>query len=234
MTGIGIVVALDAEARTLRDVRRWRGRSERLDGRTTVIVAGIGPAAATGAAQALVDAGAAALLSWGVAGGLDPRLRPGAIVLPAEILGPGGERYPTSLAWRERERRRLAGRGPVVCEGAILSQGTAIADPRTKHAAHRASGAVAIDMESAAIAAVASSRGLPFLVVRAIVDTASDELPGAVVDASRSGQPDPWRLFAGLVRSPGDLGALLGLAGRFRIARRALAAAAAAGLATPS
>jgi adenosylhomocysteine nucleosidase len=233
LTGIGIVAALDAEARTLRDVPRWRGSRDRRDGRATVIVAGIGPAAAAAAAHTLVEAGATALLSWGVAGGLDPRLRPGAIVLPAEVLGPATERYPTSTAWRERERRRLAG-GEPVCEGAILSQGTAIADPRTKHAVHRASGAVAIDMESAAIASVAASRGLPFLVVRAIVDAASDELPDAVVDASRDGRPDPWRLLVGLVRSPGDLGALLGLAGRFRIARRALAAVAAAGLAAPS
>lgn len=233
MTGIGIVAALDAEARTLRDARRFRDGRDRLDGRATVIVAGIGPVAAASAARALAEAGAAALLSWGVAGGLDPRLRPGAIVLPAEILGPAGERYPTDAAWRERERRRLAGREPV-CEGAILSQGTAIADPRAKHAAHRASGAVAIDMESAAIAAVAASRGLPFLVLRAIVDAASDALPDAVVDASRDGRPDLWRVLGGVIRSPGDLGALLGLAGRFRIARRALAAAAAAGLATPS
>ncbi len=232
MTGIGIVTALAAEARTLRDVRRWRDGRDRLDGRTTVIVSGIGPVAADRAARALVEAGADALLSWGVAGGLDPQLRPGAIVLPAAIVGPAGERYPTHAAWRERERRRLAARTPV-CEGAILSQATAIADPPTKHAAHRASGAVAIDMESAAIAAVAASRGLPFLVVRAIVDTAADALPDAVVAASRDGRPDVPRLLAGLLRSPGELGALLGLARRFRAARHALTAAAAAGLATP-
>lgn len=233
MTGIGIVVALDAEARTLRDVRRWRGGGDRLDGRATLIVSGIGPAAAGRAARTIAEAGAAALVSWGVAGGLDPRLRPGTLVLPAEVLGPAGERYPTSAAWRERERRTLAARDPV-CGGTILSQDTAIADPRTKQAAHRTSGAVAIDMESAAIAAVAASRGLPFLVVRAIVDTASDALPAAVVDASRDGRPDVRRLLAGLLRSPADLPALVGLAGRFRAARRALAAAASAGLATPA
>ncbi|MDE2295398.1 MAG: hypothetical protein KGL36_08070 [Gammaproteobacteria bacterium] len=233
MTGIGIVAALDAEARALRDAHRWRDGQARLDGGATVIVSGIGPVAAGRAARALAEAGAGALHSWGVAGGLDPRLRPGAIVLPAEILGPAGERYPTSARWRERERRALAARDPVH-EGAILSQGTAIADPRAKSAAHRASGAVAIDMESAAIGAVAASRGLPFLVVRAIVDTASDALPAAVVAASRNGRPDVRRLLAGLVRSPGDLPALLGLAGRFRAARRALAAVASAGLATPS
>ena len=41
-------------------------------------------------ARSLIEAGATALASWGMAGGLDPALSAGAILLPSEVLGPDG------------------------------------------------------------------------------------------------------------------------------------------------
>ncbi|MBV9758454.1 MAG: hypothetical protein JO047_15510, partial [Alphaproteobacteria bacterium] len=38
------------------------------------------------AARRLIDAGVRALLSFGLAGGLDPALRPGALLIPREVL----------------------------------------------------------------------------------------------------------------------------------------------------
>jgi hypothetical protein len=79
-------------------------------------------------------------------------------------------------------------------------------------------------MESAAVAAIASHHNLPFIAVRVIVDTAADTLPRAVVNASRAGRMQIGRLMAGLILSPGEIGALIRLAQRYRVAVRSLRA----------
>ncbi len=218
---VGVVAALGAEARTL-------GHA----GGIAVRVSGIGPEAASRTAGALADAGATALVSWGVAGGLDPALRPGAIVLPAAVIDDGGRRYPTTAAWRERQDALLGPlRRPV--SGDLLSLAAALAGAPAKARAFRATGAVAVDMESLAIAAVASARGLPFLAVRVIVDAAEDELPQAVVAASAGGGLRLGRLATGLLSSPSEIAALWRLARRFGTARGCLRRIARAGLAAP-
>jgi multidrug resistance efflux pump len=79
-------------------------------------------------------------------------------------------------------------------------------------------------MESAAVAAIASHHNLPFIAVRVIVDTAADTLPRAVVDASRAGRVQIGSLMAGLIVAPGEIGALIRLVQRYRIAIRSLRA----------
>jgi len=90
----------------------------------------------------------------------------------------------------------------------------------------RHSGAVAVDMESAAIAAVAQRRGLGFLAVRSIVDTLGCPLPQGLAR-----HVDPWGrprvgLALALLTRPGLLPALVGLARRMTRARRSLRACA--------
>jgi adenosylhomocysteine nucleosidase len=96
-----------------------------------------------------------------------------------------------------------------------------------KGAAHRNTGAVAVDMESSAVAQSARTHGLPFIAVRAIVDTAKDVVPPAVSAASESGQVRIGRLLLGLLRSPSDLMPLLRLARRYNAATGSLQAVAA-------
>ena len=55
-------------------------------------LSGIGRAAAAVAAQALVDAGVSSLMTFGMAGGLDPKLAPGSVVIPGELLSTDGGR----------------------------------------------------------------------------------------------------------------------------------------------
>ena len=58
--------------------------------------------------------------------------------------------------------------------------------------------------------------------MRVIVDSAADALPRAVVAASGSGRVQIGRLLAGLIVAPGEIGALLRLTQRYRLAMRAL------------
>ncbi|NNM62744.1 MAG: hypothetical protein HKM03_11285 [Steroidobacteraceae bacterium] len=232
MKRIGVVAALGAEARALRGAHRVRvGATELRDG-VNLIVSGIGQAAAERAARALVSAGAGALISWGVAGGLDPDLPAGAVLLPVEIIAEDGRRFASTPAWRERQHAALAPHLRITA-GALLSCAAAIEGIGAKAGAHRASGAAAVDMESAAIAGVAAARHLPFLCIRVVVDAAGDALPRAVLDASRAGGLRPWRLVAGILRSPREMSGLIRLARRFQNARRALDTIARKGLESP-
>jgi adenosylhomocysteine nucleosidase len=185
-------------------------------------ISGIGLVAAEAAARALVEAGASALMTFGMAGGLDPALQAGSVVLPCELISADGTRFIASRSWRERVAAAVSPLG--VSEGNLLTSARAIDTPADKSAAFRQTGAAAVDMESTAVAEIAGRHNLPFIAVRVIVDTAADKLPRAVVNASRAGKVHIGRLVAGLVVAPGEIAALIRLAQRYRIALRSLRA----------
>ncbi len=229
MKPIGIVSALAAEARTLGPAARHGAELRQLADGALLAVSGIGESAAAAAARRLVLAGATALASFGMAGGLDPTLVCGAVLLPEEVAvcdgadAGGAGAAATSGEWRQRLRAALPA-SCIVCGGKLLSSGRPIGRRDAKAAAWSSWRAAAVDMESAAIARVAGQAGLPFVALRVIVDTANDELPAAVIAASGGGQLRIGALIAGLLRAPGDVGALIRLSVRYRIALRVLAA----------
>ncbi len=194
-------------------------------------VSGVGCRAAATAADALLGAGATALVSWGMAGGLDPQLPAGTICLPTVILDREGRRFTTDARWRERVGAAVDIHRIVA--GTLLTSLTAIDHVADKAATFRESGALAVDMESAGVASVAATHQVPFIAVRVIVDTAHDELPAAALTASSEGRVKPLRLMRALLRRPRDLGALLRIAMRYRSAKRALVAVAASGTLKP-
>jgi adenosylhomocysteine nucleosidase len=224
---VGVVAALETEARTLGPaVRRRDGLSSLSDG-ALLAVSGMGGTRATLAARSLVDAGAAALMSFGLAGGLDPTLGAGTVVLPDAVVSRDGARFTTSAVWREQLRAAIAEQRPVA-GGTLLTSMSAIGAVADKAAAFRETGAVAVDLESIAVAGVAAAHHLPFIAVRVIVDTAADVLPRAVVAASNGAHVNIPRLIGGLAAGPLDLIALIRLAQRYRAATRSLAAVAGA------
>jgi adenosylhomocysteine nucleosidase len=225
---VGIVSALAAEARTLGPAARHGAELRQLPDGALVAVSGIGRAAAAAAARRLVLAGASALASFGMAGGLDPTLICGAVLLPDEVIAGDDAGSPSAVCETSREwRRRLRAALPdscIACGGKLLTSERPIGHPDGKADVWRSSGAAAVDMESAAIAQVAGQAGLPFVALRVIVDTAGDELPAAVIAASGAGRLRVGRLIAGLLRTPGEIGAVIRLSARYRIAVRVLAA----------
>ncbi len=228
----GVVAALTAEARTLGvAVKRGDGFATTREG-ILVAVSGIGGTAAAVAARLLADAGATSLVSWGLAGGLDPALAAGTICLPTAVIAADGSRFATDHHWRELLAAAIAARRMVV-KGSLFTALSSIDDVAGKAAAFHATGAAAVDMESHAIAAVAASRKLPFIAIRVIVDTAHDALPDAVVAASSGGEVSTSRLVRELLLSPQAIAPLLRLALRYRAARGALDAVARSGALAP-
>jgi len=117
--------------------------------------------------------------------------------------------------------------------GDLLTSPIAIDDVAGKAAAFIRTGAVAVDMESSAVAAIAADHGIPFIAIRVIVDTAADELPQAAVEAMQSGRVRISRLILGIVRRPRDVAALMRLADRYRAAKRSLTEVARTGVLAP-
>jgi adenosylhomocysteine nucleosidase len=227
---VGVVAALEAEARTLGPAVRRRDGLASLGNGALLAVSGIGGALAAIAARRLVDAGASALMSFGLAGGLDPSLSAGSIVLPSEVISRDGVGFSTSPEWRRQFGVAIAKQSPVAA-GKLLTSVHPIDAVADKAAAYRETGAVAVDMESLGVAEVAAAHDLPFIAVRVIVDTAADVLPRAVVAASQAGRVNILRLIGGLVVAPRDFMVLIRLAQRYRAANRSLAVVARAGYA---
>ena len=234
MNGLGIVAALAAESRPLGAGSRGPDGAVTLADGTLLILSGVGLSAAADGARRLAAAGARALVSWGMAGGLDPALAAGTLVLPGEIISPEGSSFTTAPEWHERVSAAIAAQHPV-CSGRLLTCREPLGSVAAKALAFRETAAVAVDMESSAIAEVAAAERLPFLAVRAIVDGAADEVPTAAMRAATvgTGALRIGALLAALARTPAELPSLIRLAARYRSARRGLSAAARSGALAP-
>lgn len=235
MNGLGIVAAFAAEARTLGAASRALRRPAELADGTLLILSGLGPAAAGDGARRLAASGVGALLSWGMAGGLDPLLTAGTLVVPPEVVSPGGTVFTTAPEWRQRVTSGIPSPQPI-CSGRLLTCAEPLSSLEAKSLAFRRTAAVAVDMESSAIAEVAAAARLPFLAIRAIVDTATDEVPRAALAALNpdTGALRIGRLLGALARSPAEVTALFRLGGCYRSARRALTAVAGSGVLAPA
>lgn len=214
MSVTGIVAALTAEARTLDPLPKNR----------LVALSGMGPQAAARAAQDLVSAGAEALLSFGLAGALDPKLQPGAVVLPHTVIDGAGVTYVAYDPWRDRLAAQAAAiADAALAGGVLLSVARPLSTVESKSQAHAVTGACAVDMESFAIAEVAARMGVRFAIARVVIDSATDALPLSVIRATGEfGDVNLARLLSGLLSAPADLSLLLHLPRRYRAAMRTL------------
>lgn len=172
------------------------------------------PAGAASAATRLIDAGATALVSFGLAGGLDPALRPGAVIVPRAVLSDGV---------KSQADASLAEPFGGLTAHTILGGCGIAADAVAKSRLYAVTQAHAIDLESGAVAATAKAHGLPFIVIRAICDPAERDLPpAALVALGPDGTIGLWRVLRSIFGYPRQVPGLLALARDARVARRAL------------
>jgi adenosylhomocysteine nucleosidase len=197
----GLVTGLRAEARIARSLG-------------AVAVGGGLSEGAGAAAERLVRAGATALISVGLCGGLHPDLRPGAIVVPRAVITADG---------RAGCDAALTAALGGVSAASLLAACSVVAEPTRKAELFKATGAVAVDLESGAVARVAERYGLPFAVLRVVCDAADTRLPRAALLAlDHTGSIGVWRVAASLLAAPAQVPALLTLARGAAAARTAL------------
>ncbi len=225
---VGLVVALPAEARSLglRHLRpggcaRWR--------HGWAAMAGVGCHNAMHAAERLLACGVTQLANWGVAGALDADLQPGDVLVPDRI------RYADDDAtgfipdpdFSAHTAHLLAG-NLRVSRGVLWSARRPLASRADKQALAQRSGAIAVDMEAAAVAAVATRAKLPFVAVKSICDPLARELPARIVQAlDGAGGGFSLRMVAAItLGGPATWRAARSLAADFARARHSLATAA--------
>ena len=201
---IGVVSGLSRESACFDTTTRAHGNFE--------IFTGVGPERAALGAEAFIDAGACGLLSFGVAGGLTAGVPAGALVL-AETVFDGNRHYPTDTAWRNKINDSISDTCEVI-SGTLAGTDRMISTLDGKQRLHGNSAAVACDMESHAVARIATSHGVPFVVIRAISDPHDRFVPSWVLQClSPTGEvripallwqavqrPGSWRGLAGLSR----------------------------------
>lgn len=155
-------------------------------------------------------------MSFGLAGGLAPELRAGAVVVPSRVWA-GDQAFPVDPT--------LA----AILGGAdgtsVVGHPVIIVTAEAKRAVWLETGAAAVDMESGAVARVAARHGIPFAVLRVICDPAEQTLPpAALVALNSAGAIGVMRVMGSLLRHPGQFPALMQLASDAAAARRVLQA----------
>lgn len=160
------------------------------------------------------------VISAGTCGALAPELEAGDLILPEGVLGPVGERVNVTPG-AHAAAVKLA---PAARSGLLLTSSEVVATPEAKAERFRATGALAVDLESATILAWASRQGCPSLVVRAVSDTAREHLPAELVGlVSPEGKILSGRAVALALTLPRIIPRALGLRRDARQALRAVA-----------
>ncbi len=186
-------------------------------------LSGPGAARARAAATTAIRGGASGLVSWGLAGGLDPALVPGTVIVPKRIVTTAREPALADAEWHAGLVALLGAAFPLHC-GDLASVDEVLVTPRSKARIAAELDAVAVDMESFAIATAAAEAGLPVVVVRVVADALGDALPADVekwIDDRGRRRIAP--VFSTLT-APAQWPVLLRLAARYRTASRRLRA----------
>ena len=162
------------------------------------------------------------VISWGVCGGLDPRLRPGDLILGAKVVSAEG-RINTDEAVTSSLAQRLIDAGARVAVERVAGVSSPVSTARAKAELRLATGAAAVDMESLIAGRFALERRTPFAILRAVADPADRDLPPLVLSAVDSdGRIKAAAVLGDLVRSPGQFAGLVAAARDGRAAFRAL------------
>jgi adenosylhomocysteine nucleosidase len=162
------------------------------------------------------------VISFGVAGGLDPTLKSGDVVVATEVLA-GDARWLAGLPLNEELIASVGlGRRRIV-RGRLAGAEQVIAGRHVKQALHSETGAAAVDMESHIAADYAAKAGLPFAALRVISDPASRALPSLAATAIKpNGDIDLRKVLHGIVRNPLTLRDLVSTGLDFNRALRSL------------
>ena len=202
---LGIVAALQTEARSLGSLPLTASGLVQLSPSTLLYIAGMGAKQAQVAAEVLIGENASALLSWGSAGALHSKLSPGDLILPKTVIYPRKGIFSTDDAWHNRLLSRLANQLEVYTEP--LAQSLSPLKSRAEKLDFvRQNQALAVDMESASVAETAAKANLPFMAIRAIADPLEQNIPASVLCAiNERGRLRPFHFLASLARRPADL-----------------------------
>lgn len=220
----GIIVALPNEISSLSNKKIPKGDCAFINNTTLLACSGTGPKNAAKASQLLIDKGAERLISWGCATALKSGLQPGDLVLP-QILVSEEQTAVSQLhinsVWLENTLTHLSALNPHT--GLLAESSHVVTQSTEKKLIHQQTKAIALDMESIAIAQIASQNNCPVLVIRCIADPVAMNLPKAVSYAHNDqGDIILTKLLYFLLNNPNELLSLIRLGLHFNAAKNKL------------
>ncbi|WP_031435901.1 phosphorylase family protein [Methylobacter tundripaludum] len=218
----GIVVALPEELSTLTSKKIDKGCCVFITDTIILAHSGAGADNARAASELLVAQGAIRLISWGCAAALSTSLKSGDLVLPDTMIDAEGTQIATHPVWHSYTKNLLSSTLKAHTGGLVESK-TIVASGKDKKHLHTQTGAVALDMESIAIAKVALQNNLPFLAVRAMADPVNMDLPKAINHSlNDEGDIVLSKLLLFIALHPAELPGLIKLGLHFNAAKNTL------------
>jgi adenosylhomocysteine nucleosidase len=166
----------------------------------------------------MISRGCRGIISFGVAGGLSPDLRPGQWVVASRVMS-DNECLVVDAHWSQRILDALPRAEYVPMAGVDAP----VADPSAKRALFKRTGASTVDMESHIAARIAAAYGLRFAACRVIIDPADRALPPAALQGlGAQGVVDLRGIMRSIMEQPSQLPELLRLALDASIAKATL------------
>jgi len=191
---LGIVCGLESEAVLARKIAHAR-----------VVCAAAQPLKARRLTQELVAQGVTRLMSFGIAGGLEPDLAVGSVVIGTHVYSEKGQ-------WLcdEHWMQDLVEKFPEARIGGVWGSEFLVAQAHEKKKLYEQYHCRIVDMESQCMAQIASEAQLPISVLRVVCDTSVMNVPPFVMEAiAENGQIDFKRAIGSLFRKPSQIPALI-------------------------
>ncbi len=165
-----------------------------------------------------VKLGVRGIISFGVAGGLAPHLRPGDTIVASSIGDGLTQRLPDRV-WSQTVLKLI----PGALHAPIVGVDTPVTDPAVKQRLHLDTGAVAVDMESHLVSRLGSDHELKFAAIRVVIDPADRRVPKAALAGMRlDGSASVTEMMRELISQPSQIPDLLQIARDAYTARAAL------------
>lgn len=217
----GIIIALADEINSLTTYKINKGDCVFINERTLLAFSGAGSENASKACHLLINKGAQRLISWGCAAALNNSLKPGDLVLPRTLVAENQQQLSINSPWSDYVTEQLSQLKPYT--GSLSESFIIVAKSSEKKTIHQQTGAIALDMESIAIAKTAKQYSLPVLVIRAIADPVTMDLSKAISYAfNKQGDIELTKLLSYVLAHPSEIPGLIKLGLHFSAAKNKL------------
>jgi adenosylhomocysteine nucleosidase len=189
----------------------------------SLIVSGEGKINTSESVIKLLDIGVDGLMIIGMAGALDPELSPGDLVIPEVVMTKTNQLYHCHREWSIQLRNQINISNKKIVDYPLFTSDEVIVDALEKKQTYEQFNTCAVDMESAAVVALANEHEVPCLVIRAIIDPAYYIFPDYLIALTDEyGKVPVFDLAMASLTRPRQLGRLLRLSGYYRQAYETL------------
>ena len=204
MRKIGFITGLETEAIILQKIVHY-AKSE-------IIWVGNKQGSAYTQANTLVKNGCEILISFGIAGALDPQLSAGDLVIPKSVTDAECNTFSTDYNLYQKISRHFSNKFKV-SGGTLFGSETIIWDADEKKHLFNKYNTNIVDMESFGVARAANENNCSFLIVRSISDIANQSLPKeSLKSIDLNNNIKLGNILIDLAKNPNEIPSLLRLA----------------------